>query len=96
MPITTKPDGHRILSKVPDLKSYSAEELENHRLPIGHPYQDKLGQDPLFDLRHKAWLECALATVLNRASAYDVCWTWSAVADQIIIKNFEKFLYIFK
>ncbi len=91
MPIILKRVGHPILIKVPDLKSYSAEELMTHNLPLGHPYQEKLGQDPLYDLRHKAWLECALATVMDRASAYDICWYWSDIADQVIAKTFEKY-----
>ncbi len=91
MPIIIKPAGRRILNKVPDLKTYTKAELHAHRLPVGNPYEDKLGQDSLFDLRHKAWLECSLATVLNRASAYEVCWYWSDVADQIVKKVFEKY-----
>ena len=89
--IIIKPVGLRILSKVPDLNSYTPEELKSHPLPMGQPYADKLGQDPIYDLRHKAWLECSLATVMNRASADDVCWHWSEIADQVIIKIFNTY-----
>ena len=91
MPIITKPAGHRILTRVPDLNTYTSVELNAHRLPVGNPYQDKLGQDPIFDLRHKAWLECSLATVMNRASAEEVCWHWSKIADQVIQEIFLKY-----
>ncbi len=91
MPIIIKPAGPLTLNKVPDLKSYTQDELQAQQLPLGNPYQNKLGQDALFDLRHKGWLECSLATVMNRASAYDVCWSWSEIADQVIQKVFQKF-----
>lgn len=33
--------------------------------------------------RHKAWLLCALATLLNKSTARDVCLYWSHAADKI-------------
>ncbi len=77
----TRQDGQPILTKLPALESYQ----------LGHPYLKVLGQDSLFDQRHCAWLECAFATLENRATPRDVCWAWSQTADEIIKKVFEKF-----
>lgn len=76
--------------KLPDLSSYSQEELQVFPLPHGQCYLNLLGQDPLYDQRHRAWLEAALATVTQKASAKEVCWAWSQAADNVILKMFSE------
>lgn len=36
--------------------------------------------------RHRAWTECAAATLLKSASARDICEEWSEVADRLLAK----------
>jgi glutamate-ammonia-ligase adenylyltransferase len=89
--ITLNQSGLEILNKIPALESYSKEELEKFPVPFGNPYLPKLNKDPLFHIRHKAWLECSLGTLTNKVSAKDVCSHWSQTADQVITEVFKKF-----
>lgn len=87
----TGPSGHRTLSNIPCLDSYTPAELKELQVPLGNSYFLKLNKDSIFTKRHSAWLTCALATITNKAPPKDICLYWSHTADQIITEVFQKF-----
>lgn len=89
---TLSQDGRHSLIELPEIESYSTTELEQaaHAWPAIQRYLEilkKSGQSPSDQLRlkrHRFWLNSALATYFDKASAEDVCLYWSRCADQLI------------
>ena len=81
------------MSKLPRLEDYSTEDLERANWPAIERYRALIKRTPsnpsdAFRVeRHRAWLECALATALDTATARDVCESWSDEADRLILKS---------
>lgn len=74
---------------LPELSAYSAPELEEARRlsPALGRYENLLKLTPAHSaiaIRHKAWIECVLASLFQRASPADVCRHWSNTADAIL------------
>lgn len=77
---------------LPELSSYSAQDLAGLQWPAIERYRRLLDRKPSTDAdeirlqRHHAWLRSALATAFDRARAKDVCEFWSDRADELILK----------
>ena len=74
---------------LPGLDTYSAAELAevDAQSPAFARYRRMVADhdlDALRARRHRGWTECVAATVLNRASAADVCAFWSHIADDVL------------
>lgn len=74
---------------LPGLDTYSEEQWSRARaLSLALAHYGRLLQRPDIDAlhaqRHRAWSECALATLLNTASTADICAYWSDRADQLV------------
>lgn len=80
---------------IPRLDTYSAADLDEVRRfsPAFQRYEQLLNLSPgqtLHHNRHEAWLKCATATVLKRASTAEICRFWSETADQILQKAWRE------
>ncbi len=74
---------------LPRLETYSAADLDKVRrfspafIRYEHILNSSLGPS-LHHRRHRAWLECVAATVLQSTSTAQICRFWSDVADSIL------------
>ena len=74
---------------LPRLEDYAAADLARaaELSPAFADYRRRLEQpdlDPFVAERHRAWLTCAAATLLDKGPAADVCAYWSEVADHAL------------
>ncbi len=74
---------------LPELTSYSSEQLSSARLrsPAFANYERLLllaETGPLHRIRHKAWMECVMATYFATATTQVICAYWSQQADIIL------------
>ena len=74
---------------LPGLESYSDEQLffargSSQAFARYEKLLDTLDGNSLHAIRHRAWLECVLATFHRTASTRDVCTYWTRIADLIL------------
>lgn len=74
---------------LPGLETYSPEQWERARLNSGAltHYEQLLkmpGIDALHSRRHRAWMECVMATYFATATTQEVCAHWSKAADELV------------
>lgn len=78
---------------LPEIESYRPEEWTEafQWLPVVKKYRSWIDtpkpQDPtalLRWLRHRGWLQAALATYFDRASTSDICLTWSLLCEDLL------------
>ena len=84
---------------LPKLEDYSAEDLDyfeslspiyaHYRNIIDKPFNDF--SDQLRQEKHKYWLRCAFATLMDTHSPEEVCSFWSIQAENIITKSWNHF-----
>ncbi len=72
---------------LPRLENYSATQLQQARAlsPAYARYENLLADGTSFHARrHRAWMECTLATYFQRATTAEVCAYWTATADTLL------------
>ncbi|MBC7371315.1 MAG: glutamine-synthetase adenylyltransferase [Bdellovibrionaceae bacterium] len=83
------------MTKLRTLASYSASEISEakafspvlaHYLPFADPTNKSLQQK-----RTIAWIEAALATILNKNTAFEICTSWSHTANEILTSAFHEY-----
>lgn len=80
---------------LPGIEEYSADQLNDARIlsPAWARYERLLSQgsghllSPHHERRHRAWIECVLATYFTTATTAQICSYWSQVADSLLTES---------
>ncbi len=87
---TSSLNGVLSLTNLPELTSYTEQQWQQAFAVSSaiQRYKNLLPQahGTLFELRHSAWLQSAMAILFNTANAETICRFWSHAADQILMK----------